>query len=163
VSGGLIVGFRGLISGLIVGLISGLIVGLISGLIAGLQTDIKNRTIPNQGILESAKNGVIIAMIITAVWAFAFILHSLALERTVEPVSAIIFGLGIGLFSGFVFGGVPVVQHCVLRFILWQSGSSPRSYKHFLGYASERGFILQVRGRYRFIHDLLREHFAKMG
>jgi hypothetical protein len=50
-----------------------------------------------------------------------------------------------------------------MRFILWQSGSSPRSYKHFLGYASERGFILQVGGRYRFIHDLLREHFAKMG
>ncbi|MBD2184658.1 hypothetical protein H6S82_05975 [Planktothrix sp. FACHB-1355] len=36
------------------------------------------------------------------------------------------------------------------------------NYAKFLNYASERLFLQRIGGRYRFIHDLLREHFAQM-
>ncbi|NEO93117.1 MAG: hypothetical protein F6K56_23990, partial [Moorea sp. SIO3G5] len=70
---------------------------------------------------------------------------------------------GMAMLIGFSFAGRPVIQHVVLRLILWRSGSIPWDYAHFLSYATERRLIKQVGGRYRFIHDLLREHFATTG
>ncbi|MFN6461515.1 MAG: NACHT domain-containing protein [Nostoc sp. DedVER02] len=157
---GLITGI--IISNLISGLIIGLIVGLIMGLINGLEADIKNRTIPNQGIWKSAKNGLIIAMITFPILTMTNIQIRLIRGIRFEAIEILIIGLVLGLALGFNFGGLSVIQHCILRFILWRNGSIPWNYANFLGYAAERGFIIQVGGRYRFKHDLLREHFAKL-
>jgi energy-coupling factor transporter ATP-binding protein EcfA2 len=53
-------------------------------------------------------------------------------------------------------------QYFARRVVLWQSGLVPWNYRQFLEYASDLRFIQRVGGRYRFIHDLLREHFAAM-
>ncbi|WP_199344656.1 MULTISPECIES: NACHT domain-containing protein [Nostoc] len=148
----------GLIYGLIIGLISGLIIGLISG----LQSEIKNRKVPNQGVWKSAKNGLIIAIINFPIWTMIAMQIWLIRGITIEPIQVLISGLGSSLVFGFTFGGSAVIEHCVLRLILWQNGSIPWNYAQFLGYATERGFIIQLGGRYRFKHDLLREHFAKL-
>lgn len=64
--GGLIEGLReGLIYGLVFGLIFGLVGGLIVGLIVGLQSlksDITIRIKPNQGMLASAKNSLVLTI-----------------------------------------------------------------------------------------------------
>jgi hypothetical protein len=48
------------------------------------------------------------------------------------------------------------------RSILITQGRTPRVYSRFLDYAADRIFLQKVGGGYRFIHRLLREHFADM-
>ncbi|OLT60702.1 NACHT domain-containing protein [Moorena bouillonii] len=161
-----------LIIGLIYGLIHGLIyrqissalimiIGLIYGLIHGLNgEEIKTRNKPNQGIKESAKNTVILSLISFPVTLLLFVSVSLVSAENVEPVTMLIAAFGMAILFGFLVAGTPVIQHFVLRLILWRSGSIPWDYADFLNYATERRLIKRVGGRYRFIHDLLREHFA---
>jgi hypothetical protein len=66
-----------------------------------------------------------------------------------------------GFFSGLV-PGAACIQHFVLRSILWCRGVAPWNYPNFLNYATERMLLQRVGGRYRFIHELLQEHFATM-
>jgi hypothetical protein len=54
------------------------------------------------------------------------------------------------------------MQHFVLRFVLWCKGVMPWRYVRFLDYATERLFLQRVGGRYRFLHESLRDHFAAM-
>ena len=56
--------------------------------------------------------------------------------------------------------GAACVQHVVLRFVLWCRGVAPWRYARFLDYATERMLLQRIGGRYRFIHNLLRDHFA---
>ncbi|NEQ10707.1 MAG: NACHT domain-containing protein [Moorea sp. SIO4E2] len=160
--GGLIVVLIGGLIGVLIGmLIRVLIVVLIVLLIGGLSgEELKTRNKPNQGIKECAKNTVIISLISFPVILLPVVLTTLDLEENVEPLEALIFAFGLAMLFGFFFAGIPVIQHFVLRLILWRSGSIPWDYAHFLSYATERRLIKQVGGRYRFIHDLLREHFA---
>ncbi|MEP0856879.1 NACHT domain-containing protein [Trichocoleus sp. DQ-U1] len=159
-TGGLVIGLiGGLIGGLIFGLSIGLITGLTNGLIA---EEIRNRNRPNQGIINSAKNTVIITWILLPMGMILYAAPFVAREQFVEPISTVIPGLGWAILYGIIYAGLPVIQHFALRLILWKSGAIPWNYARFLSYANERRLIKQVGGRYRFIHDLLREHFAKM-
>ncbi|NEN97546.1 MAG: NACHT domain-containing protein [Moorea sp. SIO3I7] len=151
----------GLFEGLSGGLSGGLFFGLILGLVEGLSgAEIKTRNKPNQGIKESAKNIFIVSLISFPVTLLLCVLLSLVWVKNVELLSTLIVAFGMAILMGFLVAGTPVIQHFVLRFILWGSGSIPWDYAHFLSYATERRLIKQVGGRYRFIHDLLREHFS---
>ncbi|WP_017658679.1 NACHT domain-containing protein [Baaleninema simplex] len=78
-----------------------------------------------------------------------------------------ILGQGIGL--SFALGTLSplgnsilnAIDHLALRITLWLFGYSPWNYRTFLRYCTERGFLQRVGGGYRFVHALLREHFAK--
>lgn len=65
------------------------------------------------------------------------------------------------LLSGLV-PAAACIQHYTLRFVLWCRGVAPWTYAAFLNYATERMLLQRVGGRYRFMHDLLRDHFAAM-
>lgn len=168
-----------LIIGLIVWLILGLTLwlirylffwlffGLLTGLIIGLivrtsENKIQIRNKPNQGIRESAKNTIIISLISWPAGMLLYALLRVAVGQTVEPVRALNSGLSLALFFCMAYGGIACIQHCLLRLILWLSGAIPWNYAHFLSYAADLHFIKQVGGRYRFMHDLLRSHFAEM-
>ncbi|NEO81184.1 NACHT domain-containing protein [Moorena sp. SIO4G3] len=154
----------GLLYGLSVGLIRGLIIGLLYGLIRGLSgEEVKTINKPNQVIKESAKNTVILSLISFPGTFLLFVLPDLVLGENVKLLSMLIRASGMAMLIGFSYAGRPVIQHFVLRLILWRSGSIPWNYADFLSYATERCLIKQVGGRYRFIHDLLREHFATTG
>ena len=149
----------GLIIGLTLSLIHASTVGLTQGLLLSLRTallfclfdglsgaligglsgpDIEKRTVPNQGIWRSAANTGIFAL-----------------------VGGLIF-LPFGVLIGAIVPGIACIQHFMLRLILWRHGYIPWNYARFLNYATERVLLQRVGGRYRFIHDLLREHFAQM-
>jgi hypothetical protein len=64
------------------------------------------------------------------------------------------------LLTGGLMSVLPVIQHYTLRFLLAQEGSFPWDCIRFLDHAGRHRFIYLVGGRYRFIHDLLRKHFA---
>jgi hypothetical protein len=70
-------------------------------------------------------------------------------------------GLLFGTLIGTVRSGTPAIKHFILRLILWVNGYMPWNYAKFLNYCTDRLFLQRVGGGYRFMHDLLRQHFAK--
>ena len=74
------------------------------------------------------------------------------------------FGLIFGLSGALWYGGLDVIQHYTLRFILHRKGYLPWKLAPFLDYAAEDlTFLRKVGGGYLFIHRYLLEHFAAMG
>jgi DNA polymerase III delta prime subunit len=74
------------------------------------------------------------------------------------------FALALGLLLGLnAYGGLDVIQHYILRAIIWRKGYAPRDYARFLDYAVRLIFLQKVGGGYIFIHRLLLEHFAARG
>ncbi len=139
---------------LIRGLVFGLSIGLVFGAIRGLTgPGIETRTVPNQGILSSARNSVILASIGIIVPALAAYLVRWS------PVFWGSFGLLFGLAAG---GAEACLKHFSLRAVLYFSGKIPWNYARFLDYATERILLQKVGGGYIFIHRLLLEHFAAM-
>lgn len=149
------------------GLLFGFPFGAVIGGIAGPSIDIEKRTIPNQGIWQSAANAGIIALIggglVFVVYGLIIILKPYSVTETLSLVLynlipfLIISGLICTLVPGFA-----CIQHFSLRAVLCWRGLIPWDYARFLNYATEKMLLQRVGGRYRFIHDLLREHFAQM-
>ncbi|MEP0881089.1 NACHT domain-containing protein [Trichocoleus sp. ST-U3] len=163
--GGIIIGlFLGLTNEqLIKGLILGLTLGMSLMLMFGVTGEkIRSRSKPNQGIKDSAKNIIVVSLVSLPVAMLSYTVPLVANGQSIEPINIVITGFSWGMFFGIVSAGLPVIKHFALRLILWKSGAIPWNYARFLSYANERRLIKQVGGRYRFIHDLLREHFAKM-
>ncbi|MGF2040069.1 MAG: NACHT domain-containing protein [Nostoc sp. CmiVER01] len=155
--------FEGLPNGLNKGLtyavigvvIGGLIYGFNGGLI-GRQVDIiENKKYPNQGIWKSTYNTVFFGLIAgLTIGLFNGLFNGL--------YGGLVIGLYGGLTTGLSFGGITCIQHFTLRLILYHNGYIPWDYARFLNYSTERVLLQRVGGRYRFIHKLLQDHFAKM-
>ncbi len=180
--------FYGLSAGLIAGLIVGRIVGLIAGLIAGLivvlnveliliitmimlsvieplfKIEINIKKYPNQGIIESFKNGVLISIFFSTVTIIVFILIQKMLENfnLSELKYLLDLFLAVGITIAILLSSFSVIQHFSLRIVLWSKGYAPWNYARFLNYCTDRLFLQRVGGGYRFIHRLLQEHFARM-
>lgn len=176
----------GLLCGLTNGLIGALAGGLPVGLFGGIEpVELEKKLIPNQGIWRSAVNALIAAMLISGLFiGFGFILFLLYMSKNFNNpmfinrlfIALLSYFVGVvGVFlnaitemnkvrkTGWAINsGIACIKHFVLRLILYFSGSIPWNYKKFLDYASERDFLESIGGRYRFIHELLQEHFAKM-
>jgi GTPase SAR1 family protein len=156
----------GLVFGLIVGLICGLIFGLVFSLIEGFKTDIEDRIAPNQGIKNSRQNMFILAGtgLLVAIPLKLLLEHLLA---NVLPTSQILLVVRISLLTFiwlivWVGGGQALLQHFALRIVLAWNGYAPYRYDKLLDYCTERLLLQRIGGRYRFMHKLLQEHFAKM-
>ena len=175
----------GLVFGLIVGPIvwlllggwqSGLIVWAMLGLVGltfgGLTGYIvKTKLRPNLGIhlaLSNAiKSGRISGLAFGLFFGLLFGLKSaltadLSSSLRAGSIMGVLFGLTFGLIAAMRYGGFDVVQHCVLRLILWFRGHIPRNYAHFLDYCVDRIFLRRVGGGYIFIHRYLMEYFASL-
>ncbi len=167
---------EGLISGLIFGgiygqtyaltfwIIFGVIEGLIYGLIGGLYgNDIDIKVAPNQGIKSSSKNAIILSFTgILIITLIIFFLQSIVKNFQLIDLQYLLPVLAGSLMALLIFYSfLPVIQHFILRVILWFRGYAPWNYVRFLNYATNRLFLQRVGGGYRFIHRLLQEHFAK--
>ena len=126
--------------------------------------EIKSQKYPNQGIIDSADTASFVMIISTPFFILIYIVLGFYLKSGLNNLAfkAIIFGLCFGLFFGLVFGGIAVIQHLIIRYILWYNGNIPWNYSRFLEEMAEKEIILQIGGRYSFIHELLREHFTKI-
>jgi eukaryotic-like serine/threonine-protein kinase len=135
------------------GLWTALILGLASAFLNGLHGEvIESKNLPNQGIRLSIRNTILVGLIVQTIG----ILISWPIVG--EPF----FSLFIGVVCFSWYGGLDVIQHYTLRFILVILGHTPTNYARFLDYAVDRIFLQKVGGGYRFIHRLLLEHFAEM-
>ncbi|MGF1535357.1 MAG: NACHT domain-containing protein [Elainellaceae cyanobacterium] len=158
----------GLISGLIGGLFFGLCIGLISGLIGGLLDGLSHKrdvekSNPNQGVRKSVQNtlkGLLLGGL--PIGVLSGLLSGLLGGLLSGLLVALSFGLLFGLIGASRGGLHAVLQHLALRIILTYNGYTPWNYARFLDHAAKHRFIQRVGGRYRFVHDLLRQHFAAM-
>ncbi|MFN6485715.1 MULTISPECIES: NACHT domain-containing protein [unclassified Nostoc] len=149
---------------------------LIERLYGGLYgLEIENKTIPNEGIWQSAKNLVFLsALNFLPITISIFLIEKIILNNRSGNqvlnnsswnqvlIYSLLSGLSFGLLVGISKSGIPVIKHFILRIILWSSGYIPWNYARFLDYCTERLFLQRVGGGYRFIHKLLQEHFAEM-
>ncbi|NEP90391.1 MAG: hypothetical protein F6K18_28175 [Okeania sp. SIO2C2] len=147
--------------GLIIGLNSGLIIGITFGLIFLLQgPEIDYKKIPNQGIWQSLKSmNILIIITFLAGLGLSLLLIS-ASGKSVGVINILFGSFGFSLLFSVLGCGVPVMLHFSLRLVLWFNHYIPWNYARFLDYSTERLFLQRVGGGYRFIHDLLRQHFA---
>lgn len=159
---------------------------LVGGVAAGLRKNetVESRTLPNQGIRQSAKTalkitgsfavvGVIIGLIsMGAFYGGEFInngfvfgeLTEWEIDRLANSIRAmVILGVSSGLVVGLVLGGTDtVVKHLVLRVMLWRNADIPANYAKLLDDASSLILMRKVGGGYIFVHRYLLEHFAMM-
>jgi hypothetical protein len=139
----------------------GFLIGCIGAFILGLEIkSIRSMKEPNQGIWDSAKNAVFLGVIFCPVGVLMLAGHNLAAGRSVEWGQWLLMALlGGVLFS--MLAWFPVLQHCILRLFLWADKVAPRNYAAFLDYANKLRLIQKIGGRYRFMHDLLRDHISE--
>lgn len=150
-------------------------------------SELEKKTMPNQGIWNSAKNFTIISLIFgfwktTTGLLVGLLIGSLfTRSESFEAIRSaalnvglnleLIIGLGGGIFwgilSGFMhgleYGCKTCLKHFSLRLVLFSRKHIPWNYARFLNFAAERLFLQKVGGGYIFIHRMLMEHFAQMG
>jgi GTPase SAR1 family protein len=143
-----------------------LVSSFISGLIDGLKADIQIRAEPNQGIKNSFKNMVIVSAItVITILPFKVFLEKLMMGVVdVKNIPGIVSGslFCLILFSSHKGGGQALIQHLALRLVLASNRYAPFRYDLLLNYCTERLLLQRIGGRYRFMHKLLQDHFAKM-
>ncbi|HBB32217.1 MAG TPA: hypothetical protein DDZ80_27575 [Cyanobacteria bacterium UBA8803] len=138
---------------------------LFFALIGGFQkrSEVERRTIPNQGILQSATNAAIFLTLVVIISVPIWWLRSRDLPPNQMIPAIMSVTLSLGIFLGLVGSGgsgLVCLQHFIMRIILWWNGYIPWNYARFLNYATKRIFLQKVGGGYIFIHRLLLEHFA---
>ena len=152
----------GLLYGLIFGIFLGVLFGLFGGLIGGLMRCFRPntrelKTVPNQGIRFSLRNAILIGGL--GGLGFGLVLEWLHEWTIGWSAHGVLGGLCIGLW----YGGLDVIQHYSVRFLLWRAGAMPRNYARFLDYAAEElNFLQKVGGGYIFAHRYLLEYYAAM-
>ena len=91
---------------------------------------------------------------------FLFPLIPLDPDLSRSIISVILF---MTIYAGFLAGGgLPFIQHIALRIVLAWNRYVPFRFDLLLDYCTERLLIQRIGGRYRFMHKLLQDHFAKM-
>lgn len=141
-------------------------------------SDLKIKTVSNQGIRNSGRNsllGILIGFLVSEaliflinIW-FNWIISPLRLEiyfpellLGLSPFSHLILTVLAGLLGWSIYGGSACVQHFILRTLLTLNSSSPWNYAAFLDNSTDRLFLQKVGGGYIFVHRMLLEHFAAM-
>jgi NACHT domain len=165
----ILVPFFGLV-GLVFALFFGLFVGLLGGLaealigmlfmtLIGPEVDTKNKD--NQGIYLSIFNSLIFGLMSVPLGiAISVAMHYFKVPLTLNEL--LLLGTASTFLLSVISGGlISAFQHFVLRITLWLFGYSPWNYSKFLRYCTDRGFLQRVGGGYRFVHALLRDHFAE--
>ncbi|MEZ4706732.1 MAG: hypothetical protein R3A44_05985 [Caldilineaceae bacterium] len=72
--------------------------------------------------------------------------------------------LWVGIAVALLYGGGALIQHIILRMMLYLQGSIPRPGMHtrFLEYAVNLNFLRKRGGGYDFVHSMLQDHFREL-
>ncbi|MCB8975838.1 MAG: NACHT domain-containing protein [Ardenticatenaceae bacterium] len=107
---------------------------------------------PNEGMRATAKN----ALLIGIMGGVLLGISALLLTKNIFPTL-----FYSGLILTLIYGGSDLIQHFILRLILWYQGYLPWRIS-FWDYAAERIFLRRVGGGYIFIHRMLQNYFAEL-
>jgi DNA replication protein DnaC len=125
--------------------------------------EVRQKTISNQGIWNSARNAACVAVFVPIVFAIGlsiFLPAKLLISQFLPGL--LMIGLPVGLTCALLCGGLACIQHFILRLIL-RCHEHPWNYAEFLDNAVKLKLLRRVGGRYEFMHSLLKECFALLG
>jgi hypothetical protein len=128
---------------------------VMSGLGGGLS---KGRTVPNEGILRSARRALSIGI---PAGLFGGFVAGVVIRPIASVYTAIMMSFFFACAIGLVFGGRACLRHVVLRFLLVYNGFAPLNYKAFLQDSADRLFLRRSASGYTFVHQVVRDYFAK--
>jgi len=168
--------FEYLSGGLILGILAAPLVGAWAGLRQGIR-EVKTR--PNQGIALTIRSTCYGALVIALIGSVLAVGGRLSVQfkmlgegflpdlaeaiRQKTILTEVINVLCVTLFFMPFFGAFDVMNHYLLRFMLFILGRAPFNYARFLDHAAnDLNFLQRVGGGYIFIHRILLEHFAAM-
>ena len=154
---------HGISLGVAIGVNGGLCLGLLAGVIqAFIGVEITTKESDNQGVFRSMKNSFIFGLMsVPFGLVFPILLYRSIPGLDLSLKVLLTQGVACGFLCGAYNGGLQgAIDHLSLRTTLWLFGYSPWNYSRFLRYCTERGFLQRVGGGYRFVHALLRDHFA---
>lgn len=131
----------------------------------GLEGDlVKGKTSPNQGIALSRKHALLMWLGFSALTLLCQMVATWPFEGLFAGlIVGLLLGGTLGITAGMWYGGLDVLHHYALRFMLWRQGHMPLRYGRFLNHAHQLIFLQRVGGGVIFIHRLLLEHFASRG
>jgi hypothetical protein len=153
--------------------------GAVGGARALFQESVLKDTVrPNQSIRHSLLTAAIAAAIAaTVVWAIAATLYSWRVNmgllwniqlferatvlRVIRTFVVAAAGPLVVVIAAAFNGGRTVLQHYLLRLLLWRSGRFPYNITPFLDWADQRALVQRVGGGWRFVHRTLQERFAE--
>lgn len=160
---GIIIGYLldGLFVGLFIGLPLAFYISLLASLIALSQSFSQFAQIehPYQRLRAGIiSNSLQLIIIISPIVGLAFIMKESMTTRN------ILFYIGITLLgcTGTEFLRGPFYRHCILRLCLRYEGAMPLKYTTFLNYAVSLRILEKDCGQWRFRHQNLQDHFAKL-
>ena len=145
---------------LIAGLVSGLAFGVLLARAFGITTNeqIGLRTQANAGIRRSLANALRAMLVLGPLSIMVFQLSDmLGLGGGQLPdilAGMLLIGAGVG-------GGPAVIEHLLLRLMLYRQGNIPWNYARFLDYCAQIGLLRKVGSGYLFAHRMLLEYFAR--
>ncbi|MDJ0782297.1 MAG: NACHT domain-containing protein [Desulfosarcinaceae bacterium] len=143
-------------------------IGIICG---GISTrkEMGHKTRFNQGMHLTQRNVLSIGLIFVCFgllcgviirFTYLFFIPDEPTALGTHIIGGLIFGALLGLIVIYWFGGQDLAQHYVLRLLLSKNGKLPLRCHRFLRHGAALIFLQRVGGGYRFVHQMLREHFA---
>lgn len=159
-------GIGGLLLGLVRGMFFAMGLGLAMAIGGALYwgLDIKRietTVLPNQGMRLSLSNalraGAITAPLSISLFGFVY---GIAFDPWIGASIGLLIGTGFGALAFLWYGGFDVIQHVLLRVVLWRSNHIPWNYAHFLDYCADKIFLHRAGGGYVFIHRMIMEQIA---
>jgi eukaryotic-like serine/threonine-protein kinase len=141
-------------------IITGLLCGSSFTLLSGLTNEVDLHIRPNQGMWSTFTNANRAFWVMLFGWAVigSLIIWAASVQTGIVITLATILGFSFGAW--FMFGGLSVVEHVMLRRVLTREGAIPANYAQFLDSASALILLRKVGGGYIFVHRLLLEYFA---
>jgi hypothetical protein len=128
---------------------------VMSGLGGGLS---KGLTVPNEGILRSARRALGIGIP-------AGLFGGFVAGVVIRPIASVYTGVMMFFFFAFavglVFGGRACLRHIILRLLLMYNDFAPLRYNAFLQDSADRLFLRRSASGYTFVHQRIRDHFAE--
>jgi hypothetical protein len=144
--------------------------GMIGAVFMGWRASaIASRVHPNEGIRLFTRSMLRGGLVLGAVTGgFIWIAVAAGFLQAAGFAKAVIAGLILGLIVGGYFavigalwyGGIDVINHYLLRSILWITGRTPLRLIRCLDEAVEMRLLRRIGGGYAFIHRALLEYFA---
>ena len=135
--------------------------GLALGSLSGPQLEQSHYT--NEGIWRSFRTGLLFSLLTMCISVGILMMYRSFILK-LELFQSLVFSIQWSIFPSLMSFLIPTfsaIQHFSLRVIMWKKGFAPWNYAKFLNSASDRLLLQRIGGRYRFIHNLLQESFAK--
>ncbi|GAC1367240.1 MAG: hypothetical protein NVSMB44_32610 [Ktedonobacteraceae bacterium] len=115
-----------------------------------------------QGLRQSARNGIRVGLLVGASFALLIALFQLSGVLQANVASYWLLIPPLGLMCGLIAGGLAALQLKGLYWLLWRSGVTPKEYVVFLDEASSRSLLSKAGNGYLFRYPLLQSYFATL-